>query len=277
MRALASRSAVRKKPSGIQGQVEDDAGNGIPNAIVAVTDTRTGATSRITTGSDGAFRAGNLVTGGRYMITATASGFEGQTVENVRINLSGATSLSFDLNRSAGEATIVVTAARANLVQLAVGPGQSFNQEVLESFPSISRDVRDLIRIDPRVSLDRSNEVDRISCLGGNDRSNTFTVDGIVQADVFGLNGTPFAARNALPLPFDAIRETSIEFAPFDVEYSGFTGCAINVVTLSGSNQFHGSAFYTFRNEDLRGNTIEGQRLTAAITDQRERCPESRV
>jgi carboxypeptidase family protein len=261
---IATPAAAQQITSGIQGQVQDDAGNGIPNATVAITDTRTGATSRITTGSDGAFRAGNLVTGGPYTITATAPGFEGQTVENIGINLSGATSLSFDLTPSASEATIVVTAARANLVQLAIGPGNSFNQEVLESFPSITRDVRDLIRIDPRVSLDRSNEVDRISCLGGNDRSNTFTVDGIVQADVFGLNGTPFAARNALPLPFDAIRETSIEFAPFDVEYSGFTGCAVNVVTQSGSNQFHGSAFYTFRNEDLRGDTIDGQSFAPA-------------
>ncbi len=118
--------------------------------------------------------------------------------------------------------------------------------------------MRDIIRIDPRVSLDRDNEVDRISCLGGNDRSNTFTVDGIVQADVFGLNGTPFAARNSLPLPYDVIRETSVEFAPFDVEYSDFTGCLVNVVTKSGENQFHGSAFFTFRNEDLRGDTIDG-------------------
>ncbi len=261
---IATPAAAQQITSGVQGRVVDDAGNAVGNASVAVTDTRTGSTRQLVTGSDGSFRAGNLVTGGPYTITATASGFEGQTVENIRINLSGDTSLAFELTRSAGEATIVVTAARANLVQLALGPGNSFNEEILESFPSISRDVRDLIRIDPRVSLDRSNDVDRISCLGGNDRSNTFTVDGIVQADVFGLNGTPFAARNALPLPFDAIRETSIEFAPFDVEYSGFTGCAVNVVTQSGSNRFSGSAFYTFRNDDLRGDTVDGQSFTPA-------------
>ena len=266
---IATPAAAQQITSGVQGRVVDDAGNAISNASVAVTDTRTGSTRQLVTGSDGSFRAGNLVTGGPYTVTATASGFEGQTVENIRINLSGDTSLAFELTRSAGEATIVVTAARANLVQLALGPGNSFNEEVLESFPSITRDVRDLIRIDPRVSLDRSNEVDRISCLGGNDRSNTFTVDGIVQADVFGLNGTPFAARNALPLPFDAIRETSIEFAPFDVEYSGFTGCAVNVVTQSGSNRFSGSAFYTFRNEDLRGDTIDGQDFTPAAFEEK--------
>ena len=108
--------------------------------------------------------------------------------------------------------------------------------------------------MDPRVSIDRNDEVDRISCLGGNDRSNTFTVDGVVQSDVFGLNGTPTASRNTFPIPFDVIRQTSVEFAPFDVEYSDFTGCAINVITKSGENQFHGSAFFTFTNENLRGD-----------------------
>ncbi|MDP8908721.1 MAG: TonB-dependent receptor, partial [Chloroflexota bacterium] len=144
----------------------------------------------------------------------------------------------------------------------AIGPGQAFGTEALDSFPSITRDIRDIIRIDPRVSLDRSNEVDRISCLGGNDRANTFTVDGVIQADVFGLNGTPFAARNALPLPFDAIRETSVEFAPFDVEYGQFTGCAINVVTRGGQNKLRGSAFFTFNNDDLQGSEIDGVEFT---------------
>ena len=157
----------------------------------------------------------------------------------------------------------MVTGARAQVTQVAVGPGTAFDTETLEAFPSITRDVRDIIRIDPRVSLDRANEVDRISCLGGNDRSNTFTVDGIVQADVFGLNGTPFAARNSLPLPFDVIEQTSVEFAPFDVEYSEFTGCLVNVVTKSGENKFHGSAFYTYFDEGLFADEIDGRPLNA--------------
>lgn len=93
---------------------------------------------------------------------------------------------------------IVVTGAKAGVKQLAVGPGQSFSLETLEGFPSINRDIRDIIRLDSRVSLDRANEVDRISCLGGNDRSNVFTVDGVVQADVFGLNGFTVDGRPIL-------------------------------------------------------------------------------
>jgi hypothetical protein len=266
---IATPAAAQQITSAVQGRVTDSSGTPVSNATVTIRDTRTGSTRTLTTDGSGGFRAGQLVTGGPYTVTATASGYEGQSVEDVFINVSGDTSLTFALDTSADEGVIVVTAARANLTQLALGPSQSFNEDVLESFPTITRDVRDFIRIDPRVSLDRSNEVDRISCLGGNDRSNTFTVDGIVQADVFGLNGTPFAARNALPLPFDAVRETSIEFAPFDVEYSGFTGCAVNVVTRSGENRFHGSAFFTFRNEDLRGDTVDGQDFTPAAFEEK--------
>jgi hypothetical protein len=255
---LAAPAAAQQIVSGIEGTVTDDAGEPLPGASATITDTRTGATRTLTTSNNGSFRANNLVTGGPYTITVTAPGFEGQTVENVSINLQGNTRFTFNLTSGDDADVIVVTGARANVAQLAVGPGQSFGLETLEGFPSISRDIRDIIRIDPRVSLDRANEVDRISCLGGNDRSNSFTVDGIVQADVFGLNGTPFAARNALPLPFDAIRETSVEFAPFDVEYSAFTGCAINVVTKSGENDFHGSAFFNFTSDDLRGDEAGG-------------------
>ncbi len=248
--------------SGVQGTVNDEAGNPLAGATVTVTDTRTGASRELTTDGSGTFRADGLVTGGPYTVAANAGGFEGQTVQDVFLNLQGNTDLTFTLTSGSGE--IVVTGARVQLSQRAIGPGQSFGTETIEAFPSISRDVRDIIRIDPRVSLDRSNEVDRVSCLGGNDRSNAFTVDGIAQSDLFGLNGTPFASRNSLPLPYDAVRETSVEFAPFDVQYGQFTGCAINVVTKSGSNALHGSAFFTYASDSLQGSSAGGRDFSAS-------------
>lgn len=243
----------------IEGRVVDESGNPVAGAVVTVTNTATNATRTTTTGSDGAFRATALQPGGPYEVTANAGGFEGQTVQDVYTALGRPTAFTFTLTPSSGEDNvIIVSGARAGVTQLAVGPGQAFGVDTLERFPSITRDIRDIIRIDPRVSLDfdEVEGLDRISCLGGNDRSNTFTVDGIVQADVFGLNGTPFAARNSLPLPFDAIGQTSVEFAPFDVEYSDFTGCLVNVVTKSGSNTFSGSAFFTYFDAGLQADTV---------------------
>lgn len=259
---MAVPAAAQQITSGIEGQVKDDQGVALPGATVVVTDTRTGQSRTVTTNANGLFRAETLVTGGPYTVTATAAGFEGQTVENVYINLQGNTDFTFELASGAMDSVIVVTGARANVSQLAVGPGQSFGAGTLDTFPTINRDVRDFIRIDPRVSLDRSGSNDRVSCLGGNDRSNAFSVDGIIQSDVYGLNGTPFASRNSLPIPFDVIAETSVEFAPYDVEYGAFTGCAINAVTKAGQNQFHGSAFFTYSDLGLQGDTISGSKLT---------------
>lgn len=253
-------AAAQQITSGVEGQITDDSGNAISGAVVTVTNASTNATRTTTTGPDGGFRITSLQPGA-YNITVIADGYEGQTVENVATNIGGRTAFNFVLASTAAggsDSTIIVSGARARVSQVAVGPGTAFGQEELEAFPSITRDIRDIIRIDPRVALDNQNDVERISCLGGNDRSNTFTVDGIVQADVFGLNGTPFAARNALPLPFDVVDQVSVEFAPFDVEYSDFTGCLVNVVTKGGGNEFSGSAFITYFDGGMVGDLDTG-------------------
>ncbi len=222
--AVSTPAMAQQITSGIEGTVVDDAGAPVVGATIEVTDTRTGNTRTISTGSTGSFSATGLTTGGPYTVTVNADGFEGQSIENLETSLQGNTSLGFALSTGGGE--IVVTGTRVRVTQLAVGPGTSFSAEVLENAPTFNRDVRDIIRIDPRVSLDRDDGgsgVDRISCLGGNDRGNAFTVDGISQGDVYGLNDTGFSSRPSTPIPYDAIRETQVQFAPFDVEYGNFT------------------------------------------------------
>ncbi|WP_343520785.1 TonB-dependent receptor, partial [Sphingomonas sp.] len=236
---IPAAASAQQITSGIVGTVTDENGAPLAGATVTVTDTRTGAERTITTGTEGTFAATGLVTGGPYTVAATADGFEGQTVNDINTTLQGNTSLTFALSSGGGE--IVVTGSRVRATTLAVGPGTSFGAEVLAAAPSFNRDVRDVIRIDPRVSLDRDDGgsgQDRISCLGGNDRGNTFTVDGIPQSDIYGLNDTGFSSRSSTPLPYDAIRETQVQFAPFDVDYGQFTGCAINVITKSGTNEY---------------------------------------
>jgi hypothetical protein len=266
--AMPVAAYAQQITANVSGQVTDESGTPISNATVTVTDTRTGAGRTITTGADGLWSADNLVTGGPYTIAVTAPGFQGQTVNDVNLTIQGTTSFTFQLTAAAGaEAgeSIVVTAQRANVQLRAIGPGTAFSQTVLENAPSFNRDIRDVIRMDPRVSLDREDAatggsgVDRISCLGGNDRGNAFAVDGILQSDIYGLNDTGFSSRSSTPIPYDAVRETQVQFAPFDVDYGQFTGCAINVVTRSGGNQFHGEAFFEYSDNGLRGNSVDGR------------------
>ena len=244
--------------SGIEGRVTDNQGMVVPGATVVVVDTRTNQERSVAIDANGGFRLGSLPPGGPYTVTVTAPGFEGQTIEGVSLSVSGNTALRFSLDPSTTGETIVVTGARVRASQVAVGPGSAFGQRELEVFPSITRDIRDIIRIDPRVAISQGedDEAEQISCLGANSRANTFTVDGIVQGDVFGLNGLPFASRSVTPIPFDVIEEISVEFAPFDVEYSEFTGCLINAVTKGGGNDFSGSAFFTYFDEGLQADEV---------------------
>ncbi len=246
--------------SSIQGTVADEDGKPIAGATVVVTDTRTNASRTITTGSNGNFSVTNLTAGGPYTVTASAPGFEGQSLPDVNISVQGATNLGFSLASGAGD-VIIVSASRVATTQLSTGPGTAFGLAILDTAPSFNRDIRDVIRIDPRVSLDRDDTgsgVDRVSCLGGNDRGNAFTVDGIAQGDVYGLNDTGFASRSSAPIPYDAIRETQVAFAPFDVDYGNFTGCAINAITKSGTNEYHFGGFYEYSSDSIRGDKVDG-------------------
>ncbi|MEO1969439.1 MAG: TonB-dependent receptor [Sphingomonadaceae bacterium] len=250
----AAPVAAQQITSTIQGTVTDDAGAPVPGATVIVTDTRTGAKTTTTTGAQGNFNAPNLTSGGPYTVSASAGGLEGQTINDIYTNLQGPTNLGFTL--SSGTGVIVVTGSRVTVTQLAVGPGASFGTQAIENAPTYGRDIQDVIRYDPRITLNNSNGQVTYSCLGGNNRSNGFTVDGIQQGDVFGLNGTAYASRTSAPLPYDAISEIQVQFAPYDVEYDGFTGCQVNAITKSGTNKFHGSGFYEYADNSLRGKNL---------------------
>lgn len=249
---------AQQTTSEIRGAVTLSDGSALPGATVTIIDTRTGAARTVVTDANGAFSARGLPVGGPYTVTTSLEGFQSQRLEGIRANLGSATSIQVQMSTATTSDEIIVVATRDNVSQLAIGPSASFDLDTLESLPSIDRDIRDVIRLDPRVTIDENNN-DSIQCLGGNFRSNSFTIDGVRNADGFGLNDSGFPNRNNLPIPFDAVRETSVEFAPFDVEYGQFSGCNINVVTKAGENEFHGSAFGVFNSSGLTGKTIDGR------------------
>lgn len=261
---LAATSGVahaQQTTSSISGQIVDEVGAAVNGASVTVRDTRTNRTGRAVSNNDGSFTIPSLSVGGPYVVTIEAAGRQGQRVDDIFLSVGGATNLTFDLKSAGGasEDVIVVSGTRQSLLApVAIGPSSTFGLEALSTLPSINRDIRDTISLDPRVIINETND-DNISCLGGNNRSNAFTVDGVRQNDSFGLNASGFPSRNSVPIPFDAVQEVSVEFAPFDVEYGQFTGCAINVVTTAGTNELHGSAFFVYSDDGLFGDSLQGQ------------------
>lgn len=250
--------------SSIRGVVTTPAGNPASGYSVIVTDTRTGAVQRTTTNANGVFAVRSLTVGGPFTIRVEGGQYEDVLITDITTGLSGTSSFNIALSEAQADLEeIVVVASAAAVTNLAIGPSSNFNLTTIARLPTISRQVRDIIRIDPRVSIGRADGGNGfgISCSGGNNRFNSFTIDGIRAADGFGLNASGNLARNTFPIPFDTIRAASVEFSPVDVEYGQFTGCNVNIVTKSGTNEFHGSAFFLYNNEDLQGDSLEGDQV----------------
>jgi hypothetical protein len=115
------------------------------------------------------------------------------------------------------------------------------------------------VSVDPRVYVDEAFN-DSVQCAGANPRFNALTVDGVLLSDNFGLNSNGYPTER-MPFPYDAIEQVSVELAPFDVVYGGFTACNINAVTKSGGNRFSGSAFYDYTDDSLSGDTLQGDSI----------------
>ncbi|MCH8202831.1 MAG: TonB-dependent receptor [Proteobacteria bacterium] len=255
----APEVAAQQITSGVRGTVSSAAGVPVAGARITITDSRTGRTTTVTTGSAGRFAVSGLEPGGPYTVLIETDQYVDQRIPDLSLSISDVSSLNITLQPAVGDVEeIVVTGVRSVLTQLALGPSSAFGLQVLEEMPSISHDFRDTIRLDPRVVIDPTND-DNISCLGGSNKFNSFTIDGVRTSDTFGLNASGLPSRNTMPIPFDAVRETSVEFSPFDVEYGQFTGCSINVVTKSGSNEFHGGGFILYNSDGLTGKTIDGR------------------
>ncbi|MGF1607589.1 MAG: carboxypeptidase regulatory-like domain-containing protein [Rhodothalassiaceae bacterium] len=256
MSAWATPVLAQQITTGMQGSVRSETGEPIVGASVTVVDSRTDRRITGQTGSNGQFRFVNLATGGPYTVEVTAPGFVSKRVEGLNINLSETTSLRFELeDRGQRIEELIVVAPRQVATQLAIGPSQTFTAQDINALPSIDNDLRDVLRLDPRVIVDE-DDADSISCLGVNNRFNNFTIDGVGVNDPFGLNASGFPSQVEQPLPNRAIQEFAVEFAPFDVEYDGFIGCAINAVTKQGSNEFHGDVFLRYTNDTLTADRI---------------------
>ncbi|QYJ02086.1 carboxypeptidase regulatory-like domain-containing protein [Thalassovita mediterranea] len=267
--AIVAPAEAQVTTSGVRGQVTDAAGAPIVGADVIVTDPETGLVRTTTTTSTGSYVLRNLPVGNSYTVEILATDFQGRAVEDVALSLGDQAEVNFTLdegNRTMD--TVIVTASTADLAQVAIGPSATFGAEVLNNAPAINRNITDILRLDPRVYVDESRgDINGVQCGGKNSRFNSLTVDGVRLNDNFGLNSNGYPTER-IPFSYDAIDQVSIELAPFDVQYGGFSACNINAVTKSGSNEFEGYAFADYTNDGLRGDSLEGDDITTGEYDE---------
>lgn len=253
---LATSAMAQSTVSTVQGYVTDSNSFPVANATVTLNNPSTGINRTITTDASGAFAVRNLPVTGTYDVVVSADGYTGKRVEDIALSIGGTTALNFQLDGGSVQDEIIVVAQRQVLADVAVGPSSVFNLDTLENAPAINRDIKDIIRLDPRVFIDESFN-DSIQCAGANPRFNSFTIDGLRLNDNFGLNSNGYPTER-IPFSFDAVEQVAVELSPIDVEYGSFTACNVNAVTKSGTNEISGRAFFDYTANALTGGDIEG-------------------
>ncbi|KAA9132083.1 TonB-dependent receptor [Marinihelvus fidelis] len=249
-------------------RVDTYSGEGTPvsGVNVTVTDTRTGTTRNNSTSGSGTVTFSGLRIGGPYTVVTSAEGFGSQTVTDVFLSLGDTYRLPLALSSTILE-EVIVTATQVQTYDVALGPSSTFGLKDLEDSPHINRDIRDIVRFDPRVYQDNAF-VGAMQCAGANPRFNSLTVDGVRMNDNFGLNSNGYPTERQ-PFPYDAIQEVAVELAPFDVQYGGFTACNVNAVTKSGENEFFGSVFFDYTNDSMRGDKLQGDSIDLGDFDEK--------
>jgi outer membrane receptor for ferrienterochelin and colicin len=268
MLAIPVTAGAQQTSATVRGSVATPDGQPAAGATVTVTDTRTSATRTTTTTEDGTFNVRGLAIGGPFTISVTSSQYKQAQVTDVYTSLSEAAIFNIALEEGEIEEIVVTASAVFAGTAVAVGPNATFNLTELQSLPAINRNITDVVRVDSRIYVDESRgSRNGIQCAGKSNRFNSLTLDGVRVQDSFGLNANGYPTER-MPFSYDAINQVSVELAPFDVEYGGFTACNINAVTKSGRNEFFGSAFYDHTNDSLRGDTLEGDKIQSGSFDE---------
>jgi outer membrane receptor for ferrienterochelin and colicin len=247
--------------STIRVSVTDASGNPIANSRIEIIHTPTGKSKIYTSGDGGRVTARGMRVGGPYTIKfPDGSQYTGESISDLftAVGQTAAVSLQVGTRSSSNMLEEVVVQGMMSTVETNVGPGSTFTRDRLDSTPSLSRDISSMLQQDARANFD--TQTGNLSIAGSNNRFNSLTVDGVRQNDDFGLNlnGSP---TNKSPISLDAIESIALNIAPFGVEYGSFQGGNVNVVTKSGTNEFHGTAFYTYSDDSLIGDKSEGESL----------------
>jgi hypothetical protein len=269
---LLAATAVQAQntSSSLSGRVTDDAGQPVAGATVAILHVPSGTTKSATTDADGRYSAQGLRVGGPYTVTVTRNGVDAVQRNDVYLKLAEDTSLNLVVAAEAATelsgVTVTATAASAVFQPDNKGISTNISQRQLQVIPNIDRSIQSIARLDPFITLTNNNQAGglvQINALGQNNRYNNITIDAVPTNDSFGLNANGLPSLNQ-PVSYDAIEEYNISTANYDVSSKRAVGANINIVTKSGSNDYHGSVYYAYTDgqhltgEDTNGNDFKG-------------------
>jgi hypothetical protein len=261
----AAPTFAQNTTSAIGGRVSGADGAPAAGAQVQIVHTESGSVSNVVTDAEGRYVARGLRVGGPYTIIITKGGIT-EKRENVFVELAETAAVDATLGQAMQSVSVTTNRARNEIFSnSAMGSVTTLSRADLETQASINRNLQDFARLDPRVSQ-TDKERGEMSVAGQNSRYNSMTIDGVAINDTFGLeaNGSPTARQ---PISMEAIASVQVNVANYDVTQRGYTGANVNAVTKSGTNTYHGGAYYITRDDHLVGDRYD------ATTDKYNEAP----
>jgi Carboxypeptidase regulatory-like domain len=262
---LANATNAQTFRGTILGTVTDSSGAAVVSATVTVKNTGTGLTRTVSTAEDGSYAVPELPIG-TYSVTVSVTGFKSGVVSGITLEVSS--EFRADVVLQAGDIAQQIEVQGDTLPQVETTEntlGGIIESRVVTNLPVNGRDYQKLIYLVPGVTgspdqiTDSPGSFGTFSVNGARGRSNNFLLDGTDMNDGYrndpaineaGVFGTP-----ATILPLEAIAELRV-LSNFEAEYGRSAGGVINIVTKSGTNQWHGSAFDYFRNTVLNARNF---------------------
>jgi hypothetical protein len=242
----------------LSGVVTDQAGAVVPNATLTIKNTSTGATRKVPTNADGFYSATNLLPGD-YEVRVEGKGFSTEVQKAITLNVGAEQTLNPTLHAGNFNDVVVVTTAPPSVQLSSSTVGATVDGSLVRELPLNGRDWTSLATLEPGVvsipsqvgtgiTANKGNRGfgNQLSDSGHRPNENTYRVNGMNINDY--SNGAPGSATGT-NLGVDAISEFSVLTANYTAEYGRTSGAVINAITKSGTNQFHGTAYFFDRDK----------------------------
>ena len=250
-------AAAQVTTSTLNGKVSDQQGEGVPGATVVAVHTPSGTQYYAVANAEGRFFINGMRAGGPYSVEVSCLGYNTVTYTDITLQLAEPYALNATLSddtQMLSEA-IVISEAASKFAAEKTGAATNINSAQITSLPTVSRSITDVTRLSPYGG-------NGMSFAGSDGRLANFTVDGANFNNNFGLSdGLP---GGGTPISIDAIEEMQVVISPYDVRQTNFIGGGVNAITKSGTNTFKGTAYIYHRNENMRGDAVDGEQISGA-------------
>jgi len=260
--ALAASLAAQSAGTGaLTGTVTDPTGAIVPGVSVVLVSLETNQARTVTTGGDGSYKFA-LLPPGNYRLRFSASGFKTAEVPSVTVNVTETPVLDRTLEVGAQSEQVTVEATAEVLQTASSTLGTTVGSQTVTELPLSSRNYTQILALSAGTNSGANNATafgkgtQDMSVNGNDPGQNSFQMDGVNInnfANAGSANDSSLYAGIGVPSP-DAIQEFKVQTSTYDASYGRNPGANVNVVTKSGTNQFHGTAFEFLRDTIFNAN-----------------------